>query len=324
MAHTPPENQEIDLTKVARSVRASFSRANDSIFDGILFIKRNIVIFIILIIVGAALGFYLDSSSKSYEHKVNVIPNFQSVDYLYSEIDLLNAKLRENDSAFFKKAGIKNFKNLSKVEIEPIVDIYQFIDNSDEKRLALFKILAENGDLKKILEENTTSKNYKSHLITFTTKKVSQQSELIDPIMEHFNNSTYFDTIKRQSIESQIEKISSTDSIIAQIDNILNDYSKSSGSGNSNLVYYKDNTDLNEIINIKSYMVREQAKNRIDLINFQKTVKDSSVIMNIKNYSALTGRMKVIVPVIFILLFVFFRMFVSYYKNQTYKRSLIN
>ncbi|RZJ61495.1 MAG: hypothetical protein EOO45_23255, partial [Flavobacterium sp.] len=119
MAHTPPENQEIDLTKVARSVRASFSRANDSIFDGILFIKRNIVIFIILIIIGAALGFYLDSSSKSYEHKVNVIPNFQSVDYLYSEIDLLNAKLRENDSAFFKKAGIKNFKNLSKVEIEP-------------------------------------------------------------------------------------------------------------------------------------------------------------------------------------------------------------
>ena len=76
------DNQVIDLTQVSKRIGLFFDSISTSIFKGILFLKRNLIILAVLFIVGAGLGFYLDSNNKVYDNQIIVEPNFGSVDYL--------------------------------------------------------------------------------------------------------------------------------------------------------------------------------------------------------------------------------------------------
>ena len=108
------------------------------------------------------MGLFLDTTNKTYDHQIIVQPNFGSTDYLYSKIDLLNSKIKENDTVFLQKIGILDPSKLSKIEIKPIVDVYKFIA-TDEKNFDLLKLMAEDSDIKKILEEMLQAKT--THII---------------------------------------------------------------------------------------------------------------------------------------------------------------
>ena len=54
--------------------------------------------------------------------------------------------------------GFKNIKKLGSIKIEPIIDIYKFIDGNPEN-FDLIKLMAEEGDITKIMEGDITSKN---------------------------------------------------------------------------------------------------------------------------------------------------------------------
>ena len=87
------------------------------------FFKRNIVWVGILFVLGVGLGFYLDKTTKVYEHQIIVTPNFGSNSYLYSKVNLLKSKIAEEDTVFLKNIGFKNVKDISKIEIKPIKKI---------------------------------------------------------------------------------------------------------------------------------------------------------------------------------------------------------
>jgi hypothetical protein len=63
----------------------------------------------------------------------------------------------------------------------------------------LVKLIAEDGDLEKIIEDNTTSKNYYLHEINIKTAIAYNQKDLIDPIVNYLQQSDYF--IKLQKIQ---------------------------------------------------------------------------------------------------------------------------
>ena len=75
------------------------------------------------------------------------------------EESLLDSKIKTRDTLFLKSIGVKNPENLTKIEIEPIVDIYSLV-NYNEKNAAvttntqnfeLLKLLAEEGDINKVI-----------------------------------------------------------------------------------------------------------------------------------------------------------------------------
>jgi hypothetical protein len=111
------------------------------------------------------------------------------------------------------------------------------------------------------------------------------------------------------------------DSIISQINGLLNAFSTTAnGSQKSDkLVYYNENSQLNEVIKTKDALVTEQGNHRIELVNFDKIVKDNSITLNIKNNQAVNGKMKLILPLLFIAIFILVRYFKSYYKHQMAK-----
>ncbi len=315
------QDQEIDLGQVFNKIVALFQRGIDSIFDLFLFLKKNILILGILLISGIVLGYFLDKNNKSYNHQVIVIPNFGSTDYLYSKINLLDSKKKENDTSYLNNIGIISVSKFNSIKIEPIIDAYKFIQNND-KNFELIKLMAEDGDLEKILEADLTSKNYPLHIINFSTTNQTTEEATVQPILTFLNNSSYYNSIQKEYINNIKLKMTANDSTISQINELLNDFSNTTSSNQKSdkLVYYNENNQLNEIIKTKDALVSEQGAHKINMINNDTTIKVVSSTINIKDTKGLNGKMKLIIPFLLITLFFVISSLKAFYKRQVKKR----
>ena len=329
---TNSDNQEIDLTLISNKIKGFYEGIGTSIFRGILFFKRNLLIVGILFIAGAALGTYLDANSETFDSKIIVRPNFGSTDYLYSKIDLLDSKIKNRDTIFLKSIGVENPTDLTKIEIEPVVDIYSLV-NYNEKNAAvtqntqnfeLVKLLAEDGDINKVIKDKATSKNYYTHTIHLVTKGFVTDHKTIDPILNYLNNNSYFDNLKKIYVENVNLNIKKNEEMIVQINTLLEKFSTASGQKSDKLVFYNENTELNEVLKTKQALVYEIGTKREQLVNYESTIKKNSSILNIKNTQSINGKLKLVFPLLFIFGFVFLRLFLNFYKNQTLKAQQNN
>jgi hypothetical protein len=319
--NTPQDAQELDLGQVGKSVSNALNGLIFSFFKLIHFIKKRILFIGILFIIGAALGLFADKSLKIYTHKVIVIPNFGSVDYLYSKVELLNTKIKEGDTVFLKELGIKNTKKFSKIEIEPIIDPYKFVDNKKDN-FDLLKLMAEDGSIDKIIVNKNTSKNYPFHEITITTLHETNPEYTIQPLMDYLNDSDYFKQLQKTIVANNELRIETTKEIVDQIDGFLNEFNQTvsgSSSKSDKLVYYNENTQLNDVIETKEKMVKELATLKVALINQQKVIKDISTTLNIKNTESINGKLKFVLPILFVVLYLLIYGFISSYKKHIAK-----
>lgn len=320
---TNSQDQEIDLGQVFKKIGNFFQSIIDSFFDAILFVKRNIIAIIVLFIIGVILGFYLDKTTKTYTNEIIVLPNYGSVDYLYSKIELLEAKRNENDTVFFRELGFKNVNELGLIEIEPVIDVFKFVDKKPEN-FELIKLMAEDGDLNKIIEGGITSKNYPFHKIKFSTSKKTSSNKSIQPLLNFLNDSDYYATIQKQFLENEAIKMKANDSIISQIDKLIENFSSSvsSSSKTDKMVYISDNNQIGEIINTKNGLISEQGSLRINLLTNDKVIKEISTTINSLNSKGLNRKKKFVLPILFVALFIFLKVFRTYYKKQLAKRNL--
>ncbi|MES2411071.1 MAG: hypothetical protein V4535_06465 [Bacteroidota bacterium] len=313
------DDQEIDLSQISKKIGSFFEDISTQIFNVILFFKRNIIWITTLFILGVALGIYLDKTSKVYNNEIIVTPNFGSNDYLYSKIELLSSKIKENDTVFLKNLGFKNSQKIVNIEIEPIVDIYKFVDNKSNN-FELIKLMAEDGELNKIVKDNMTSKNYPFHAIKLVTTKKLAESDLVTPFMNYLNDSEYFTKIQKEAFNNVKTKMVANDSIISQINGVLtNIINTNGGTKSSSLVYYNDNMQLNDIIKTKDQLITEQGSHRLELLNYDKIVKEISIVTNVKNTTGTNSKMKYIIPLLFLGIFFVVKLFVSFYRNQLAK-----
>ena len=311
------EDQEIDLAQISKKIGNFFDRVNTSIFRSIHFFMKNWVITLVLIVLGFGIGWYLDYTRKSYSNQIIVEPNFESVDYLYSKIDFLQSKVISHDTVFLKNVvGIKKPKLIKKLQIRPIVEAYKFVE-SKERNFQLLELMAENGDINKILIDTITSKNYRYHTISFTTTEIGNDSEFAQPILDFLNNSEYFKNIQKIEFKNLESNIIQNDSIIKQINTVLSNFSGASkGAKNDKLVYYNENTQLNDLIKTKQALIEEQGRNRLKLISYDKTIKEISNTLNVESKKSINSKFKLYLPILFILLFVLIHAFKSFYKKQ--------
>ena len=317
MSATPnnvSDNQEIDLSQISKKIGQGFQNIGALIFNCIQFFFKNAIIIVLLFIVGIGLGYLLDDGQKSYNHEIIVIPNFGSTDHLYGKIELINSKIKEGDTVYLKDLGLKYPKNISKIEIEPIIDPYNFVRDR-EQNFELLKLMAEDGSMDKVLKDKVTSRNYTFHRIFFSTKGKASTANTIAPLLASFNENEYFKVIQKKVIENVESKIQSNEQTLAQINEILKTFSDeaSKSSKSSSLVYYNENTQLNEVLTTKYNLTSEQGTRRIELVNYENVIKDVSVITNIEKPSS----SKLLFPVLLIFLFICGKIFFGFYKSQS-------
>lgn len=314
---TNTDDQEINLGMISDKIGNFFQSINYLIFRTIKFAIKHVVVLVVLFVVGVAIGILLDKTTKTYDHQIVVKSNFLSTDYLYGKIDLIESKIKEKDTMFLKAIGIKDPSKLTNIEIKPVVDVYQFV-NSDQN-FQMLKLMSEDSDVKKIIEDKTTSKNYPYHLISFTTKDYTSRQKTVEPLMKYLNNSAYYSKIQKEYVNNVHEKIKANEIIIAQIDAFLNGLSRSDASKDNKLVYYSENSQLNDVIETKDKLLKEQGNHRIDLVNIDEIEKESNSILNIENKTAVNGKLKFVLPIVFILMYLGIFFFIRFYKAQSLK-----
>lgn len=313
------DNQEIDLGQISTKISNGFESLLMVVFNFFLFIKRNIIWLIALFIIGSGIGYYLDKTTNVFDHQIIVSPNFGSNDYLYSKVDLLSAKIKEKDTLFLKEIGIQKVEEFKKIEVEPIVDAYRFIGSKTEN-FDLIKLMAEDGNIQKILEDKVTSKNYPYHLIKFSTSDKTTEEKTLKPILNFLNDSDYYKSFQAEVKNNTELQIKYNDQILEQIDGILAEFSSSldaSALKSDRLVYYNnENSQLNDVLRTKENIIAEQANLRIQKINIDKIIKDISSTLNIKNTKSVNGKMKLILPFVFILGFIVISLLLRFYRRQ--------
>lgn len=317
------ENQEIDLTLLSKKIGNFFGSINTAFFNLILFIKKKALVIGLLTVVGVGLGYFLDSNSNSYNHEVIILPGLGSTDYLYSKVQLLQSKIKSNDTVYLKSIGIENPQNISLIEIKPIVDIYSFVNSGTDKNtqnFELVKLLSEDGDIKKVIEDKLTSKNYTHHTLRIKTKNFITDKNTISPILKFLNDNEYFEKLRIAYIFNIKNKMIKDEEMILQINNLLNEFSSSTNNQKSDkLVYYNENTQLNEIILSKNNFITDIASHRIELINMDSFIKKTSVIINSKNTEGVNGKLAFLIPIFLVTFYFFMVFFITFYKKQSLK-----
>ena len=313
-------DKDIDLSVISQGIGNAYSGFNRFLFNCIEFIRRNFIVLLILVLIGGVLGWYLDRT-KMYTSTVIVAPNFQTVDYLYNKIDLLNARAAEHDTVFLKSIGILKSDKFTKITIKPINDIYNFVDDN-ELRYKTLELMAEDNDMDKILADRPTSRNYTYHLISIKTAGKTTSKNTLSPILDYLNDSPYYREIQKQYVANVHNKIMQNDILIAQIDGILmqSDAGKSVGAN----MIYNGNSQLNDIITSKDQLVKEQGNNKLSLINIDKIIKDSSSTLNVKEKESLFDKFIVLLPLLLITMFILGYLLLSFYRRQSAKIQILN
>ena len=332
MSASTPNNQdqEIDLSVLVKKISGFFDGILAFIFNAIQFVKKRILIFAGLFVIGVVLGFLKDGTSKYYKSEVIVAPNFGSTDYLYDKIAFLNAKLVQEDAVFLASIGIKDFEKIEELDVNPVIDIFNFVNNNattsannaqNSQNFELVKLLAENSDIKTVIKDPTTSKNYQRHTVEIVTKGYTNNADIIDPIIKFLNQNEYYGKYRKTYADNIVTKIKENDVIINQIDGLLGQFSasKNNSQGGDKLIYYNENTQLNDLITNKTALQNENMYQKLQLVAYDQIVKENSRTTNMRYKKSITTRKKLVYPITLILAYLGYLGFMAFYKKQEAK-----
>lgn len=299
----PQNDQEIDLGVLFKKVSIIINTFIIKVFS---FFKSNGKTLLFIFLIGTVIGFLLDAKLKSYVSEIIVNTNHTGNEYLYSKVKQLNSQIQLKENNFENKI---NYDNFSKIEIEPIIDIYNFVNNQalannaqNSQNFEMIKLLSENSDINKVIKDEITSKNFYFQKINiYSAKKISYKET--KSILNFLNKDVYFDSIKNLKLENINRRIIENDSIIKQIDLLITSY-KNSLERNSNSLIKSENSEIGQLISQKRDLLNQIAQDRLDLISQTKLIKDNTIVLNSINNKGLANKSKLIVPLF--LLFIFF------------------
>ena len=317
------DEEEINLGMLTSGISNLFQRTSSGVFRTIRFFVLHKWIITLLLLGGFATGVLVESVKTSYDHYILVQPNFGSTDYLYAKVDEINAKIKEQDTIYLKSIGISNPKDIFKIEVKPVIDVYSFV-NRNEQNFELLKLMADDSDIKKIIEDTPTSKNYPYHVIRICTKLPTNNSQLITPLLHYLNSSEFYQKIQKEYVNNQQLKMKANEVLIAQIDGYLNGLAAGTPSASGEkMVFYTEKTQLNDVIQTKDILVKEQGNLRIEKISIDKIIKDNHVTLNTEASGKLNSALKFILPLFFIALFIFIKKFIRFYQKESLKNQNI-
>ena len=311
---TNSQEQEIDLSQIGKSISNAFQNAINKCFDLLFFIQKRIIIIASLFVIGVIAGYLIDKGRK-YEHKISVIPNFGSSDYLYNQIDLLQKKLDEKDDAFFEKIGINDSRDILSFKIEANQVVYSFISDRERgvQNLELIKLMAEDGDIDKILKDKLTSRNYYLHTISIVTKGQTEESKLVKPLLNYLEKSEYFLKQKNVNQKNVKEKIVFNELLIKQIDSILSNLQTNKGASS---ITISEKSSISDLIEKKDHLIQENQYLNSNNIIYDKIIKEESTNLNNWEKAPLFLNLNVLLPLLLIFIYLFCVKFNTIYQQQ--------
>ena len=209
--HNISQEEEIELGSLFKIIGRGFSNlfnAVGKLFKGIfhyfilflIFLRNNALKLSLAILVGAAIGLYLDlTKPELYSSTMIVEPNFKSTQQLYNNVNFYNELVKQKDSILLGKIfqiPISESSKLKGFYIEPIRnenEKYEFFDNFIEE---VDTTTVKNISIKEFIKA-FTDYNYKYHKIKVRSANSRVFEQLNDPIINSVSNNPYFKNQKR-------------------------------------------------------------------------------------------------------------------------------
>jgi len=323
---TDNKNEEVDIFYVLQKLKELLKRWNVLLFKGINFIIKRWYVLLVLIIVGAALGYYeKKNTEKDKKAKVLLRINFDSVNYVYTSLELLNEKLSQGDNQFLKRIDYPNApQEIKEFELTPIVNLKEIIaeyEANDRNFEAIVKNVdfPDKDDEERKISETFTSE-YKYHLLEFGfTNEANQES--VRKIIAYLNNNELLQELKEVSVRDIIEHVEYNKKTIEQIDKVLDTYitNESLPSPSSQIYVVDKNFSINNIIE-KKIELKQEIK---DLNKYLVYSKDIVVMVNepvvVKINRGLLDKKTILYPIAFVGIFLLLALLRSIYIHLKHK-----
>lgn len=263
--------EEVDLNHLMRKFSNFFKKCIRAVFMVLNFFIKYWIVTLILLFIGVGYGYYKDNTtSKVFKNEGIVVPNFESVDYLYNTIEEFNERINNGDSIFLKKFLGQDYAAIKTIEIEPISDIYNMMTKSREQ-IDVFRILYQNQEIDKFVENVATNKYFKFHKITFIIKGENKSEAVIEDILAFWNSNEHFreyEKIYRNNAEFQVLEY---EKMIAQVDSIVKAITTSSNQNQG--VVISENSSLHLLLERKKDMLNDLLKAKIRLSDYTEPIK---------------------------------------------------
>ncbi len=297
-------NDEIDLFEFFKLIKKGFNKLGLLILKLFVFVKRNAILFIALIVVGGGLGYYLDSLKQTvFKSSITVKTNYGSKNFLYESIEEINWDIENDFKTASKKLNIPEDEvRQLKINIKPISNINSLTEEQNE----YLELLSE----RKLFDEEeinmTIITNTDFHKLIFISNHKIDFNKLYENIRENYLKNKSFQRIHEINITNLKKTINLYENNITQINEIIKNYNKKliSNENNQSTFYNSENT-----LNIKGLIEEKKALNSgISELNIRIN-KEKDFIYPLSNAKTSqidkspTDHKKILLPLLLIVLF---------------------
>lgn len=317
--------EEVDLFVVLKRLNKVYQGLLASIYKGIRFVFKNWIVLTILIVGGYFIGGWWQKSTTPNKEAVMIVQNnFDSSNYVYNAIDLLNIKYKQGHKGFVKQYGFDTENpDITDIVIEPIVNIVELLEKQETNDRNLESYLSRVTFEEDPLMSEIYFPEYTFHKITISTEKADIAT--IDKVMQYLNSNEIYNKTKDVVVAETQLRIQRNDTSIANIDAIFDEYSGKNADGTSasemNFLI-QENNNLHQLLDKKKELIEENEFLKRELIKYDKVVS----LLNDPNFynaSDFFSKKKILLPITLVVLFIgFFVMRNIYLKGRQYSEEI--
>ncbi|WP_109098904.1 hypothetical protein [Aquimarina sp. AU58] len=301
---------EVDVMQIFGMFRKLFKSFLRSVISVIRFYKKKVILFSILLVIGAVIGFFLDQNQDTkgkYIQEIIIEPKYNSAKYIYDFVEELENNFQ--DGIFLNKLGISldHAKNIKKITVEPVVKGTDVLDNLQKryKNKEFFKDVMEAYEEDQLKEEGFRD-FYKHHKLTINFDKASEHnSKTTSSILEYIKSNKYYQEISDLTLKQKKIDIERNKKSLQFIDVYLSNLEKSPLKAENEAIIISSGSEL-PMVSIASLLQKKELL--IELINDQERalILDKEIFSFvdygdvISKRKKLLNRMMILIPMLLI------------------------
>lgn len=275
----PPTSGDLDLRELFRMIREGGANLTKVLLRFYLFLKRNLILLLVVVVAGFILGYGLKLiTGTRYKLDVIVSPNLDSRNYLYDIVDELDANITGRDTTFFNQLGISvNDLKDFKIEIKSLK-----AENArryeDETRFLELLLEFENTDaIDDIVRSHLMDRGTMDQRITFYFPNPESGRPIAEKLIQYINSNSYYQEIVSIFAENARERIRRNDSVIAQIDILVENFTEQMTreeriSDGQLILENEEPLAVADLLELKNNLVRDTESKRVELIRRQQAI----------------------------------------------------
>lgn len=275
---TPEPSDEIDLGQFFKLIGNGFRNLFRWFLSIYLYFKRNVFWLAGLVLLGGLVGFFAGQILEDKQQiEVIVSPNqdeanftFSTRTYLYDVVEELQAKIRSKDTSFFQTLGmdLARMEDFD-VEVSPITSQNKTVQEYEERIMESLQEFGNSQALSDILVSEFRNQSIRDHRLVFFFKDPAIGVDYVNKVLEYLNANSFYSRLVKIQQENARQRIEQNDSLIAQIDRLVEVYTgkinrdRSSAEGQL-FLENREVVNVPALLQLKNELIMESETKRLE------------------------------------------------------------